>query len=141
MSWVNLLDAIYPVGAVYLSTLNTSPAKTVGGTWQQIEDAVIRAGSTIGYEGSDNMALTVNQMPSHRHCSDSLYRSAYWLGYNAYGDTSSGSGVNYASTSNQYSIRIRSGISTSTLSELRGGGESFSKLPRTYNIYCWARTA
>ena len=137
-SWI---DVLHPVGSFYFSNSNESPSSLFGGTWQQIKNAVIRAGSTTGYEGSDNMTLTVNQMPSHRHSSDSLANSAYWLGYNAYGETNSGSGVNYGSTSSQYSIRIRGGISTATLSELRGGGESFSKLPRTYNIYCWVRTA
>lgn len=36
MAWINFLECVYPVGSVYFSTINNSPAKTVGGTWQAI---------------------------------------------------------------------------------------------------------
>lgn len=36
MAWKNLLEFVYPVGSVYFSTINNSPAKTIGGTWQTI---------------------------------------------------------------------------------------------------------
>lgn len=36
MAFINLLTAVYPVGSVYFSTINDSPAKTIGGTWQAI---------------------------------------------------------------------------------------------------------
>lgn len=36
MAWINILNVIYPVGSVYFSTINNSPAKTIGGTWQAI---------------------------------------------------------------------------------------------------------
>ena len=36
MAFINLLAAVYPVGSVYFSTINSSPAKTIGGTWQAI---------------------------------------------------------------------------------------------------------
>ena len=36
MAWINFLEFVYPVGSVYFSTINNSPAKTIGGTWQAI---------------------------------------------------------------------------------------------------------
>lgn len=36
MAWINFLECVYPVGSVYFSTINNSPAKTIGGTWQAI---------------------------------------------------------------------------------------------------------
>lgn len=36
MAWKNLLECVYPVGSVYFSTINNSPANTIGGTWQVI---------------------------------------------------------------------------------------------------------
>ena len=36
MAWKNLLECVYPVGSVYFSTINVSPASVVGGTWQAI---------------------------------------------------------------------------------------------------------
>lgn len=36
MAYINLLEIVYPVGSVYITTLNTSPAELVGGTWEEI---------------------------------------------------------------------------------------------------------
>ena len=36
MAFINLLTAVYPVGSVYFSTINNSPANIIGGTWQAI---------------------------------------------------------------------------------------------------------
>ena len=67
MAFINLLQAVYPVGAVYISTVNTSPSSLIGGTWAQITNAALRASTSIGYTGADTHAITINEMPSHRH--------------------------------------------------------------------------
>lgn len=67
MAFVNLLQAMYPVGAVYCSTVSTSPSSIIGGTWAQITNAVLRASTSIGYTGSDTHAITTNEMPAHGH--------------------------------------------------------------------------
>jgi hypothetical protein len=36
VAWKNLLEFVYPVGSVYFSTVNDSPVKSIGGTWQVI---------------------------------------------------------------------------------------------------------
>ena len=42
-----LLEKCYPVGAVYLSTVSTSPADVIGGTWERIENkALVAMGDT-----------------------------------------------------------------------------------------------
>ena len=42
-----LLEKCYPVGAIYLSTVSTSPASVIGGTWERIENkALVAMGST-----------------------------------------------------------------------------------------------
>lgn len=33
---LNLLDYVYPIGSIYMSTSSTSPASFLGGTWEQI---------------------------------------------------------------------------------------------------------
>ena len=33
-----LLDAIFPVGSVYVSSNNQSPAQFLGGTWERVEN-------------------------------------------------------------------------------------------------------
>lgn len=66
----NPLD-IYPVGAIYISTANTSPATLFGGSWTQIKDTfLLCAGSTYaaGATGGEaSHTLTSNEMPSHTH--------------------------------------------------------------------------
>lgn len=68
-----LLDTIYPVGSIYISATNTSPASFLGGTWA----AVAQGRTLIGDDGSGYLAtqtggaasvtLTTNNMPSHSH--------------------------------------------------------------------------
>ena len=67
MAFINLLELIYPVGAIYCSTSDTSPASSVGGTWTKIEDAVLRSGDEAGYTGADTHNITISEIPSHRH--------------------------------------------------------------------------
>ena len=68
MAFVNLLQAIYPVGTIYCSTVATSPSSTIGGTWVQIKNAALRGtADSTGYIGSDTHVQTVSEMPPHDH--------------------------------------------------------------------------
>ena len=75
------LNAIYPVGAIYISTSSTNPGTLFGGNWTQIQDKfLLSAGSsyTAGNTGgaasvtSGGTALTTNQIPAHTHGSYSM---------------------------------------------------------------------
>ena len=66
----DLLNRVYPVGSIYMSAVNVSPASFLGGTWQAIEQGrmLMAAGSswqagTTG--GAAYHALTVQEMPAH----------------------------------------------------------------------------
>ena len=68
----DLLNKVYPVGSIYMSVVNVSPASFLGGTWQAIEQGrmLMAAGSswlagTTG--GAAYHALTVQEMPAHDH--------------------------------------------------------------------------
>lgn len=69
---LQVLQAVYPVGSIYCSYGNTSPAVLFGfGTWVKIEgrfllgaNATYSLGST---GGAATVTLTVNQIPSHNH--------------------------------------------------------------------------
>ena len=68
----DLLNRVYPVGSIYMSAVNVSPASFLGGTWQAIEQGrmLMAAGSswqagTAG--GAAYHALTVQEMPAHDH--------------------------------------------------------------------------
>lgn len=70
-SFQDILDFIYPVGSIYLTTNLINPQVTFGGTWEQIKDRFLLAcGDTYpnGSTGGEaNHTLTINEMPSHNH--------------------------------------------------------------------------
>lgn len=122
MAFVNLLEAVYPVGAVYISTVNTSPSSLIGGTWTRITNAALRASTSIGYTGADTHAITINEMPSHSHD---------MKGYGAV--LGSGNlGWRFGAGGNQ----TGTGIIFYT-----GGGQAMSLVQRSYNCFIWYRTA
>ena len=54
MAWTNILDVIYPVGSIYMSTVNVSPASTIGGSWAQITGRFIKADTTPSSTGGSD---------------------------------------------------------------------------------------
>ena len=50
-NFVNLLDIIYPVHSMHITTSTVSPATSIGGTWTQIKDGACIAAykDTSGY--------------------------------------------------------------------------------------------
>ena len=66
-NFVNLLDIIYPVGSMYFSVTNTSPANSVGGTWTKIKTFLYGADTANQTGGEAIHTLTVDEMPSHSH--------------------------------------------------------------------------
>lgn len=67
----SILDMVYPVGAIYMSVNNVSPANFLGGTWERIKDRFLlssgdsyAAGNT---GGEATHALSAAEMPAHGH--------------------------------------------------------------------------
>lgn len=68
-NFFNLLDILYPIGSIYITVSETSPASNLGGTWTEILDGTILAkssGLTIGDRGGAQK-IAVNMLPSHAH--------------------------------------------------------------------------
>ena len=67
--WV--LEAIYPVGSLYWSSVSTNPSQLFGGTWVQIKDCFVWAkGDSDAINatgGSKTVTLREANMPSHSH--------------------------------------------------------------------------
>ena len=73
----NIFDLIYPVGSIYISTVNTSPTTLFGiGTWQALNSGVvlqtISSGTGGSYAGDSSKTVTVTvnstgSLPSHNH--------------------------------------------------------------------------
>lgn len=56
----------FPVGYIYLSYTNSSPASTFGGTWTAINNGgLLRAAAAANTGGSKTIGVT--QIPSHSH--------------------------------------------------------------------------
>lgn len=66
-----ILNMIYPVGSIYMSVNNVSPATFIGGTWTALTDRVlIGAGSSYTVNatgGTATTTLTTSNMPAHTH--------------------------------------------------------------------------
>lgn len=139
-----LLDLIYPIGSIYLSTNSTDPKSIFGGTWELLKDKfLVGAGSAygLGSTGGNSMhnhstgstALVVNQMPKHRHTEQ---------GYNQVG----------GGVANGVQVRSRfviSGDPVDTVMGEAGGGQGHSHgntgnastIPPYLAVNMWKRTA
>ena len=62
-NFVNLLDIIYPVGSVYITATENSPANSIGGTWAEIKDRVL-------LDRTNANCLTVGGNMTHNHLLD-----------------------------------------------------------------------
>lgn len=122
--FINLLEIIYPIGAFYISNNNTSPAQLIGGEWEQIIGAVLRGDEVTGYIGEDTHAITVNEMPSHKHQASNRHFS-----YSAGGNLN-------APTYGTAQKTTSAGDTAYT-----GGGQAISLVQRSYNCYIWYRIA
>ncbi len=73
-AWVHreMLNIVYPVGSVYMSVNNVSPATFLGGTWAAISGKFLIGadGSTYkakGAGGASSHVITANELPKHTH--------------------------------------------------------------------------
>lgn len=125
---VDLLKAVYPVGAFYISATATSPSTVFGfGTWTQIKDRFILAAgdmyaaASIG--GEANHALTIDEMPVHNH----QLKTCDAVG--PYDAPVRGDGTNEGWASSTHTIANA------------GGGQAHNNMPPYLTAYVWKRTA
>lgn len=117
--------AAYPVGAIYISTVSTSPASLFGGTWEQLKDRfLLGAGDTYaaGATGGEaSVTLSLEQMPPHDHgISAQVYTNAPGS------KTISGN---------------EAGASTVMQTGFAGGGAAHNNMPPYLVVYMWKRVA
>lgn len=122
----NSVLAAYPVGSIYMSVNDTSPASLFGGTWEQLKDRfLLAAGDTYsaGLTGGEaTHTLTVEEMPVHSHALSDL-----GIDWNT-GDYA------YVAQWKEDSTKRRAIRTTNT-----GGGESHNNMPPYLVVYCWKR--
>ena len=133
-----LLNYVYPVGSLYMSAEATSPASLFGGTWEQIKERfILAAGDTYaaGSTGGEaEHALTVDEMPAHRHEGIDI-DNLYCFGW----ENGSRTGVNfkkfYGGTywGDDVQNRLTSGYA--------GGSTAHNNMPPYLTAYIWKRIA
>lgn len=155
----NLINIIYPVGSIYMSVNNVSPATFLGGTWEQIQDTFLwcagskHAAGTTG--GAETHTLTQAESPAHTHTRGSMEisggfgcvvpdtHSNYTKGSFVSASMGAGrilGGTVYAQNPiwsyDFYASRSWSGETSSV-----GSNQPHNNMPPYLSVYVWKRTA
>ena len=139
----NILEKTYPVGSVYMSFNETSPAELFGGTWVEICDennewfplftATNNAGGFVSGSigGEEEVTLHVNQMPKHNHA----------VGITTSAGETKGSGVSQSAwvSGGVYADRFCV-IGKTTTTGLAGASQPHNNMPPYIRVYAWRRT-
>lgn len=145
----DIVNYLYPVGAIYISTVSTSPATLFGGTWTQIKGRFLFAtgyntantttayGSmsanainrTAGEQGGEvSHKLSVSEMPAHAHP----------IRYGSWGSSGSDTYRTVRLPYNQSQARV--GEDSQGMEEVGGDGYH-NNMPPYLAVYMWKRTA
>lgn len=132
-AWSEMMLEIYPVGSIYMSVNETSPASLFGGTWEQLQDRFLlgagdsyAAGST---GGEATHTLTVDEIPNHAH--------------RAMSSPGSGTGVWFSPWTGKWSGSVsenpEEGYGSTT--EGTGGNQPHNNMPPYLAVNMWKRVS
>lgn len=139
----NILEKTYPVGSVYMSFNETSPAKLFGGTWVEIGDennewfplftAVDNGGGFVSGSvgGEAEVKLTVNQIPRHSHDTGITTSAAEMprKGLSSVAFEDDGAFANRLCVTGKI-----------TPTGYTGGSQAHNNMPPYIRVYAWRRT-
>lgn len=120
-----IVNTIYPVGSIYISTAAADPSTLFSGTqWEAIQGRFLLAASTSHpagqMDGEETHTLTINEMPSHTH-QITFANSAL----------AAGSARRTPQTHDQDRMETMP----------TGGGQPHNNMPPYLAVYMWKRTA
>ena len=142
----DLLNKLYPVGAIYLTWNNNNPGNFLGGTWVRMAEGrgLFGVGRSTGRNGiAANVGeheefgdwkhtISVDEMPSHDHgvyiqntVGNPQVDAPQWT-------------IAFPNNWKQYTSATRLLASSTTK---KGGNQSFYIMPPYIGIYVWRRTA
>ena len=157
MSTKELVDILYPVGYIYMSTNSANPGTLFPGTtWEAYAQGRVLIGAGTGTDsrseqktftagstgGEYNHQLTVGELPSHTHSASSNNTGAHTHSYSIsrsdgdtgmlYGGSSTkGSAASSSAGSHSHTITVNS----------TGNGTAHNNLPPYVSVYIFKRTA
>ena len=130
------LQAVYPVGSIYISVSSTNPASIFGfGTWTTanttgrvligVQSSNSRWNTPLKTGGSETITLSIGQIPSHRH--GGIYPSG------ASGNYTQGFDVDHPQSA--------ADLGSQKYTSYSGGGGAHDNMPPFVAVYMWRRTA
>lgn len=148
-----VINAVYPVGSIYISTGSTNPGTVFGvGTWAQISrgrtivgegtsDATYAAAAT---GGESTHQLTDAEMPSHNHSGTTSSDGGHTHNIDTIQSDGTGSRILYeglGSISDSQNTKS-SGAHTHTMTtDTKGSDAAHNNMPPYLVVYIWERTA
>lgn len=144
-----ILQTVYPVGAIYLATTKTSPASLFGGTWERIQDTFLLA------SGSTYAAGTTGGEAEHQLIADELPKIG---GYIQFHNDQNGTNCAAAGSVSGYTKAMSPGytnaskyrdggvVTGGTKSYGRvemkfGGNAAHNNMPPYLAVYIWKRVS
>lgn len=126
----SILDLTYPIGSLYISKENVSPASLFGGTWEQVAEGYTLWTTTTSGEGGKKISAglpnitgqTAKVIQTWESCSGAMYLSDY-------NSQAGGSGAYY------YHARIN--IDASKSNSIYGNSNTVQ--PPAIKTYMWIR--
>lgn len=124
-----IIDKVYPVGAIYMSTVATSPEELFGGKWEPINNRFLYASgkySAGASGGEETHVLSIAEMPAHNH---DIYnsRNAPQKTQREYLDVMANWGYG--------------GVESTASILNRGNNQPHNNMPPYLVVYMWKRTA
>lgn len=136
----SIVDAIYPVGSIYMSVNATSPATLFGGTWESLESKFLVGASAEYPSGSMGGAKYHNHTLSNSgYAKISMYKTEAKIGQATLSKSSAFSADRYATVS---AAPTSTTTTMNTATPLGGTTDTnWNTLPPYLSVYMWKRTA
>lgn len=137
----SLIDRIYPVGSIYISTSSTfNPQNVWGGTWRKTADGRCLIGANDTYPlgstgGEERHYLSGNEMPPHGHSAGKV--AGFKLNHKGIARSAFDTNSEQFLWIDQSSTTASADLNTNS----SGGGASHNNMQPYLAVYIWERTA
>lgn len=140
-----IIDMIYPVGAIYISVNSANPATLFGGTWQQLTDTFLYASTTAdddvttapSGQGEATHTLTEAELPN---ITGSYQLHGQESGSIVYNITGHATGTQVSGKYKTISTSTSGAWSQQNIGFAFGSGQAHENMPPYMKVYMWKRT-